>query len=65
MILPKGIVTNTANIYDEVASYSTVPADKVCEYWHGTSLSMLIPRSHVVLDELTLSTSIHNHQQEA
>ncbi|KAM4065138.1 hypothetical protein HRG_004524 [Hirsutella rhossiliensis] len=34
MILPKGIVINTTNIYDEVASYSTVPADKVWEYWH-------------------------------
>lgn len=35
MMLPKGIVTNTHNIYDQVASYATVPADKIWEYWHG------------------------------
>ncbi|PNY29189.1 Uncharacterized protein TCAP_00896 [Tolypocladium capitatum] len=34
MILPKGIVINTTNIYKEVASYPTVPVDKVWEYWH-------------------------------
>ncbi|KAK7422318.1 hypothetical protein QQZ08_009540 [Neonectria magnoliae] len=34
MILPKGIVMNTKNIYKEVADYSTVPPDKVWEYWH-------------------------------
>lgn len=35
MLLPKGIVTNNTDIYDEVASYPTVPPDKVYEYWHG------------------------------
>ncbi|KAK2592266.1 hypothetical protein QQS21_010019 [Conoideocrella luteorostrata] len=34
MILPKGIVINTANIYKEVASYHVIPADKIWEYWH-------------------------------
>ncbi|KPM38794.1 hypothetical protein AK830_g7785 [Neonectria ditissima] len=34
MILPKGIVMNTKNIYKEVADYSVVPPDKVWEYWH-------------------------------
>ncbi|UNI24131.1 hypothetical protein JDV02_009904 [Purpureocillium takamizusanense] len=34
MMLPKGIVINTTNIYKEVASYPTVPADKIWEYWH-------------------------------
>ncbi|PFH56322.1 hypothetical protein XA68_16725 [Ophiocordyceps unilateralis] len=34
MLLPKGIVINTANIYDEVATYPTVPADRVWEFWH-------------------------------
>lgn len=64
MILPKGIVINTANIYDEVASYSTVPADKVWEYWHGTSLLTLC---HLITPcVLTDSAfSIHNNQQKA
>ncbi|POR35824.1 Uncharacterized protein TPAR_03976 [Tolypocladium paradoxum] len=34
MTLPKGIVINTTNIYKEVASYPTVPADMIWEYWH-------------------------------
>ncbi|KAK4086934.1 hypothetical protein Purlil1_8668 [Purpureocillium lilacinum] len=34
MMLPKGIVINTTNVYKEVASYPTVPADKIWEYWH-------------------------------
>ncbi|KAG5996631.1 hypothetical protein E4U52_006160 [Claviceps spartinae] len=34
MILPKGIVVNTKNIYQEVASYPIVPATKIWEYWH-------------------------------
>ncbi|KJZ75959.1 hypothetical protein HIM_04783 [Hirsutella minnesotensis 3608] len=34
MILPKGIVINTTEVYEEVASFSTVPADKVWRYWH-------------------------------
>lgn len=34
MMLPKGIVINTTNIYKEVANYPTVPADKIWEYWH-------------------------------
>lgn len=37
MILPKGIVVNSTNIYKEVADYQTVPADKVFKYWHGKS----------------------------
>jgi hypothetical protein len=35
MILPKGIVVNSSNIYKEVADFSLVPPDKVWEYWHG------------------------------
>ncbi|KAG5945897.1 hypothetical protein E4U53_006666 [Claviceps sorghi] len=34
MILPKGILVNTTTIYQEVASYSVVPAAKIWEYWH-------------------------------
>lgn len=37
MILPKGIVINTKNIYKEVAGYPIIPTDKVWEYWHGMS----------------------------
>ena len=51
MLLPKGIVTNTRNIYDEVASYSVVPPDKVYEYWHGM-FKLLFPRA-LCLDRLT------------
>ncbi|EGX95098.1 hypothetical protein CCM_03370 [Cordyceps militaris CM01] len=32
--LPKGILTNSSTVYDEVAAYSTLPADKVHQYWH-------------------------------
>ncbi|TQV93366.1 hypothetical protein IF1G_07944 [Cordyceps javanica] len=32
--LPKGILTNTSTVYDEVAGYSILPADKVRQYWH-------------------------------
>ncbi|KAM0307726.1 hypothetical protein HYE67_000595 [Fusarium culmorum] len=34
MILPKGIVTNSENIYKEVADFPIVPPDKVWKYWH-------------------------------
>ncbi|KAM0561165.1 hypothetical protein ACHAPJ_003669 [Fusarium lateritium] len=34
MILPKGIVINSKNIYKEVADFPIVPPDKVWEYWH-------------------------------
>lgn len=35
VLLPKGIVTNSTTIYQEVASYSTIPADRIFKYWHG------------------------------
>ena len=35
MILPKGIVTNTSWIYDEVAKYPVVPPDQIHKYWRG------------------------------
>lgn len=34
MILPKGIVINSKNIYKEVANFPLVPPAKVWEYWH-------------------------------
>ncbi|KAJ3498869.1 hypothetical protein NLG97_g787 [Lecanicillium saksenae] len=34
MTLPKGILMNSSTVYDEVAGYSTLPADKVYKYWH-------------------------------
>jgi hypothetical protein len=36
MLLPKGIMVNTSDIYKEVASYPVVPPEKIWEYWHGT-----------------------------
>lgn len=35
MILPKGIVFNIDRVYKEVANYTTVPPEKIYEYWHG------------------------------
>lgn len=35
-ILPKGIVANTSEIYDEVASYRIVPLERLQEYWRGS-----------------------------
>lgn len=35
MILPKGFVVNSQDIYKEVASYPVVPPEKIKEYWKG------------------------------
>lgn len=35
MILPKGFVVNSEDIYKEVASYPVVPPEKIREYWGG------------------------------
>lgn len=35
VLLPKGILTNTSTVYDEVAGYPIIPLDKVHKYWHG------------------------------
>ncbi|KXJ93925.1 hypothetical protein Micbo1qcDRAFT_39995 [Microdochium bolleyi] len=44
MILPKGIVTNTSWIYEEVASYPVVPLDKIQKYWrvYTTTFTRLV-----------------------
>ncbi|KAK0633251.1 hypothetical protein B0T14DRAFT_560858 [Immersiella caudata] len=34
MILPKGMLENTREIYAEVASYSVVPPEKIWQYWN-------------------------------
>ncbi|KAK3394267.1 hypothetical protein B0H63DRAFT_41556 [Podospora didyma] len=34
MLLPKGLVENTREIYAEVASYPTVPPEKIWQYWN-------------------------------
>ena len=34
-ILPTGFVENTAEVYREVASFDTVPPEKLREYWRG------------------------------
>ncbi len=36
MILPKGFVENTDEVYAEVAAYSIIPADELIKYWKGT-----------------------------
>jgi hypothetical protein len=38
MILPKGFVINSDDIYKEVASYPKVPPEKIKEYWSGESI---------------------------
>lgn len=76
MILPKGIVVNTKNIYQEVASYPIVPATKIWEYWHGMLPFLPGPKrigeelAYAVLAALGLVTyiifcvSLYNNQQE-
>ncbi|KAM7192368.1 hypothetical protein V8F33_008381 [Rhypophila sp. PSN 637] len=34
MLLPRGIVENTPEIYAEIASYPVVPPEKICQYWN-------------------------------
>ncbi|KAJ2895284.1 hypothetical protein MKZ38_006723 [Zalerion maritima] len=49
MILPKGIVVNSSDIYAEVASYPTVPPEKIGEYWHvytTTFRKLIDPTAH-------------------
>ncbi|OAQ98160.1 hypothetical protein LLEC1_03587 [Akanthomyces lecanii] len=49
MLLPKGILTNSSTVYDEVAGYSTLPADKVRQYWHvytTTNKKLKDPTAH-------------------
>lgn len=49
MVLPKGIVVNSADIYAEVASYPTVPPEKIWEYWHvytTTFRKLIDPTAH-------------------
>jgi hypothetical protein len=35
LILPAGFVTNTKEIYQEVASYPVIPLEQLWQYWHG------------------------------
>ena len=37
MILPKGIVVNTEDVYNEIASHKLVPFDRVWQVWRGES----------------------------
>lgn len=55
MLLPKGLVENTAEVYAEVASYPVIPPEKIYEYWHGTSHRSPSPAS---LAPLMLSCSL-------
>jgi hypothetical protein len=35
MILPKGIVVNTKDVYQDVANHRVIPMDEIRKYWHG------------------------------
>lgn len=37
MILPKGIVVNSPEVYAEVAAHTVIPPEKLREYWQGTT----------------------------
>lgn len=37
LILPAGFVTNTKEIYQEVASYPVIPLEQLWQYWHGNT----------------------------
>lgn len=42
-ILPKGIVHNTKEIYDEVAKHPIVPMDRVWQIWRGEQPLLDLP----------------------
>ncbi|KAK4200309.1 hypothetical protein QBC40DRAFT_72383 [Triangularia verruculosa] len=49
MLLPKGIVENTREIYKEVASYPIVPPEKLWQYWNvytTTSRKLVDPTAY-------------------
>ncbi|TPX19009.1 uncharacterized protein E0L32_011326 [Thyridium curvatum] len=49
MLLPKGLVENTAEVYAEVASYPVIPPEKIYEYWHvytTTFRKLIDPTAH-------------------
>jgi hypothetical protein len=41
ILLPKGIVVNTKEVYAEVASHSILPTEKIRRYWHGKSAAAI------------------------
>lgn len=47
MLLPKGFVTNSEDIYKEVASYPVVPPEKIREYWGGKRAPIWPPAAGV------------------
>lgn len=38
--MPKGIVTNTSWIYEEVAKFPVVPPDQIQKYWRGECIAV-------------------------
>lgn len=74
-ILPKGIVVNTKQIYDEIAGHDLVPKDRVWEIWRGTFsrdslvllllLCFLFTQCSPVVSGLATNTrtSLHHHDQ--
>ena len=43
IILPKGIVVNTTDVYAEVASFPVIPVENIRRYWHGKSAGCHTP----------------------
>jgi hypothetical protein len=40
VVLPEGFLTNTKEIYQEVASYPVIPPEQLFQYWHGKHTNM-------------------------
>lgn len=64
MILPKGIVVNTKEIYDEVAKHSTVPMDRVWQIWRGTSTARAPAHVGHPTDNLLVYTTTNKKLQD-
>ena len=39
MVLPKGMLLNTPEIYAEIAAYDVVPPEKLRQFWNGMDTS--------------------------
>jgi len=51
-LLPMGILLNTTEIYEEIASYGVLPPEKLRQYWNG----MTIPSRPVLCQGLGPNT---------
>lgn len=68
ILLPKGIVVNTKDVYAEVASHAVLPTEKIWRYWHGKSAACLVRLKAsfgLTADSTCAIASVHHDQQEA